>query len=266
MFWNYTKKRTGMDYLKLFLVCRLIVWFSVLLIFPQFCNAGSLLIEGGAGRVEINGVDVDKIESININSSTNSGCVEGSGVRSTHKREIDYFNQIDISGVFDVNIECQKEQYVEVTSDDNILPYVVTKVKSRTLFVTVNKSICPKSGLELNVSVNNMEKVSVDGASDLVITRVDNQELVMDLDGSGDIVASGKTVEFVASIAGAIDLDAKNLTSEKVRIPVAGASDSSIYASKKLHADISGVGDIYYYGNPEEIIENISGVGELIKE
>jgi hypothetical protein len=255
-----------MDCLKLFSVCRLVIWLSVLLISPHFCIAGSILIEGEAGRIEIDGVDVSNIESININSNTNSGCVEGSGVKNTHKREIGLFNRIDISGVFDVNIECQKEQCVEVASDDNILPYVVTKVKSRTLFVTVNKSICPKSGLALNISVDNMEKVSVDGASDLVITRVDNEGFVMDLDGSGDIKASGKTGEFVASIEGTVDLNAKNLKSEKVRISVTGASDSSVYASKKLQADISGVGDIYYYGDPEEIIEDISGVGELIKE
>ena len=124
---------------------------------------GSISIEGESGRIEINGIDVDKIESINVNVNTNSGCVEGSGVESTHKREIAPFNKIDISGVFDVNIECQKEQCVEIVSDDNILPYVVTKVKEHTLFVTINKSICPKSGLELNISADSIEKVSVDG-------------------------------------------------------------------------------------------------------
>ncbi len=255
-----------MNNINLFLSCFLVLCLSFLSIFSCFCVAGSILIEGESGSIKIDGVDVDKIESINVNTNTNSGCVEGSGVKNTHKRDVEPFSKIDISGVFDVNIECQKKQRVEVTSDDNILPYVVTEVKSHTLFVTVNKSICTKSGLELNVSVDNIEKVTVDGASDLVISRVDNKGLVMDLEGSGDIKASGKTGEFVTNITGTVDLDAKNLKSEKVRISVSGASDSFVYASKRLQADISGVGDIYYYGNPEEIIEDISGVGELIKE
>ena len=255
-----------MNYLRSFLFCFLVICLSVLSIFSHFCIAGSISIEGESGRIEINGIDVDRIESINVNTNTNSGCVEGSGVKSIHKREVAPFNKIDISGVFDANIECQKEQCVEVTSDDNILPYIVTKVKGSTLFATVIKSICPKSGLELNVSVDNIERISVDGASDVIISGVDNKGLVMDLDGSGDISASGKTGEFIANTSGSIDLNAKELRSEKVRISVSGASDSTVYASKRLEVDINGVGDIYYYGDPEEILENISGVGEIIKQ
>ena len=86
------------------------------------------------------------------------------------------------------------------------------------------------------------------------------------MDGSGDVKASGKTGEFVANINGAVDLEAKELRSERVRISVSGSSDSSVYASNSLQVDISGVGDVYYYGNPEEIIEEISGVGEIIKK
>lgn len=255
-----------MNYLRSFHFCLLVICLSILSIFSHFCIAGSIAIEGESGRIEINGIDVDKIENININTNTNSGCVEGSGVKSTHKREIAPFHKIVISGVFDVSIECQKEQSVEVISDDNLLPYIVTNVKEHTLFATVNKSICPKSGLELNVSVDNIEKISVDGASDVIISGVDNKGLIMDLDGSGDIKASGKTGEFVANIEGSIDLNAKELKSENVRISVNGVSDSIVYASKRLEVDINGVGDIYCYGDPEEILENISGVGEIIKK
>lgn len=239
---------------------------SILLTFPCFCTAGSISIEGGSGRITIDGIDTDKIESINVNTGTNSGCVEGSGVKSTQKREVAQFNKIDISGVFDVNIECQIEKSVEVTSDDNILPYVTTEVKGKTLYVTSNKSICPKSGLEVNVSIENIERVSAVGATDIVVYGIDNKALEVDLDGSGDIKASGKTKEFIANVSGAVDLDAEGLLSETVQVSVDGASDVVVYASKRLKAVISGVGDIYCHGNPEEIIEDISGVGEIIIE
>lgn len=210
------------------------------------------------------------IISENCNAHTNTGvitgCIEGSGNARTEQRQVVFFNAINVSGAFDVYVECQQKQNVEITTDDNILPHITTKVRGQTLYITSNRSICPKSQLDINISIDNVEDFASSGASDVSISDINNKKLVMTLEGVGDIDVSGKTREFVIDVSGAVEIDAKGLLSEEVRISSSGAAEAVVHASKRLQIDISGVGDIYYYGNPEEIIEDISGVGEIIKK
>ena len=56
---------------------------------------------------------------------------------------------------------------------------------------------------------------------------------------------------------------AGGLKAENVRITVSGAGDAEVYASKSLHAVISGAGDVVYDGNPADVQREISGWGEV---
>lgn len=251
--------RLDTNYLQL-LLC---ILFSCLYWFSGSSIAGSISINGGTGQIEINGIEIKGTDHININ--VNTGCIEGSGIPKAEQRRVSSFNAIDIRGAFDVNIKCQKKQNVEITSDDNIVPHIITKIKGHTLFIYSNKSICPKAQLGVNVSIDDIEKISALGTNDIAISRVNNKRLAMDLDGSGEVQVSGKTGEFVTNILGSVDLNAKDFRSEKVQISISGVGDAVVYASKKLQADISGVGDIVYYGNPRDVTKEITGVGEIEK-
>ncbi len=209
---------------------------------------------------------VGELSIADVNISTSTGCIEGSGIAKTEQRQVVSFNAIDVAGAFDIYIECQQEKRVEVTTDDNILSHIITEVKGRTLFITSGRSICPKSQLEVNISIDNIENITSSGANDISVSRVNNAKLDMTLYGSGDVKASGKTSEFVTSISGSVDLYAKDLQSKKVQISASGASEAVVYASKRLEVDISGVGDISYHGNPADVIKEISGVGEIIEK
>ncbi|MBA3035116.1 MAG: DUF2807 domain-containing protein [Desulfobacterium sp.] len=225
-------------------------------------SAGDISIDGGvarSGNISIDG---------NVVNSGGTGCgngIEGNGIDKTEKRSVSTFTSVEVDGAFNVYIECQKKNSIEVRGDSNILPYITTKVKGNTLQITSNRTICPKKLLEIKVSADNIERVSVSGAVDLSISGVNNKSLDIEADGAVDIKASGKTKNLKISVSGSGDVKAKELKAENVDVSVNGAGDAVVYVSQKLKAEINGAGDITYYGNPKEVIKDVSGAGDIIK-
>lgn len=244
-----------------FLLILFIVFFVTMLSINK-TTAGGISInmgDGSVGNISIDG---------GVARSGGSGCgngVEGNGIDKTEKRNVSKFTSVEVDGAFNVYIECQKKQSIEVKGDSNILPQIITRVKGNTLQITTSRSICPKRSLEVKIFADNVEKVSVSGAVDLSISGVNNNNLDLGIDGSGDIKASGKTKNLKVDVSGSGDLKAKELKSENANISVNGAGNAIVNASKKIKAEINGAGDITYYGNPKEVIKNISGAGDIIK-
>jgi len=225
--------------------------------------AGGITINIGGGSV--GDVSIDG----GVARSGSSGCgggVEGNGIAKTENRNVSAFSNVEVDGAFDVYVECRKKQKLEVSGDSNILPHIITRIKGNTLQITTSKTICPKKLLEVRISADNIEKVTASGAVDLSISGVDNNKLDLEIGGAGDIKASGKTKNFRVDVSGSGDLKAKDLKAENVEVSINGAGNAIVNASKKLNAEINGAGDITYYGNPKEVIQEISGAGDIIKK
>ena len=86
------------------------------------------------------------------------------------------------------------------------------------------------------------------------------------IDGSGSVTAEGTATRFAVDIRGAADVSAKEMKAEHVRIDISGAGDAEVFASKQIHANISGAGTVIYHGHPPDVTQEIRGAGELIPQ
>lgn len=221
---------------------------------------------GIAGNISININDENaEVTAMGGTSrvSVNEGCIEGSGKEKIEKRSVPSFRKVDVDGVFDVSIELQKKQNVELRGDNNILPHIITKTSGDTLIITSDKSICPTLPLKVHISQDNIERLDSDGSNDIVVSGVNNRSLTLNLNGTSDVRASGTTREFTAKISGAGNLRARDLHARDAKVTVVGSGDAEVYASEKLDASIDGVGDISYFGSPESVTKNVTGVGDI---
>ncbi|MFO7557820.1 MAG: head GIN domain-containing protein [Desulfobacterales bacterium] len=198
--------------------------------------------------------------------SFGEGCIEGNGITTKEQRQVPPFGEIDINGAFDVAIQDQKKNKITVTADKNLLPHIITRVKSGKLYVFSDRSICTTSKLHIDIDNDDIKKIQSSGANDISVSGVKSDRLEIEMDGAGDINLSGKTKLFIVNLSGATDMDAENLRAETVQISLSGAGDATIYASKKLDATVSGSGTVNCSGNPQEIIKKITGAGELNEE
>jgi len=84
------------------------------------------------------------------------------------------------------------------------------------------------------------------------------------MSGAGKIGASGTTEKLNINLSGAASLDMKGLVAKNVKIKLSGAGKAKINVLSSLDANISGIGSIEYYGNPETVNRNVSGLGKIV--
>lgn len=192
--------------------------------------------------------------------------VRGSGVEKKEERTVGAFTAIDVSGAYEVHVTCGKTPGVVVSGDDNIVPMVKTEVKNGTLHIYHDGSINQSKQLSVTVTTQDLRSISSSGASNLVVSDINNEAFAVEVSGAGSVEARGKTGALSIDLSGAADVVTRELQARKVEIEVSGASNAEVFASEELSADVSGVGNITYHGNPGVVNQNVSGVGSISKK
>ncbi|MDX9708083.1 MAG: head GIN domain-containing protein [Trichloromonas sp.] len=220
--------------------------------------SGLLLLSGQSwGAVQIN------IGSNIVNTGNVSGCVEGSGSAKEESRSLPAFHGLDVEGAYTVRIDVQKDQSVEISADDNLLPLITTEVQDGILRVTSKKSICASAPMVLTITVETLDQIRSSGANEFQVRNLKGDALAVDLSGSSNMTLDGTVEELKAKIDGASGLAAGRLKAKEVSVAISGAGSAEVYAGKRLQGDISGVGSIRYSGQPGEVVKNITGWGDI---
>lgn len=216
--------------------------------------------------------------------------VKGSGEIATETRTPGAFDGISLSGSFKVIVRQAGANKVELKTDNNLLPYIETKIvessKGRTLEVSTKRgvSIDFKTAPLITIDVAQLRAVSIAGSGDvkvetmktqgvdasiagsgnIVFDKLDSERLGVKVSGSGDVIAAGRTGQLNISVAGSGDVKTRGLEAEDVKVTIAGSGDAQVQASKKLNVSIAGSGDVAYLGSPE-ISSSIAGSGRIKK-
>ena len=191
--------------------------------------------------------------------------VRGSGVRRTEQRDLSTFSAIETSGVFDVEVNCQKPATLEIEADDNILPLVQTDVHGGVLYVSTTKSYSSSGGIKLRITVPDLASVKSTGAGKFNISGVKNDKFEIRSTGAATVVASGQSKSVKISSTGAGKIDAHELRASDADVSVTGAAGVDVYATDELDVNVSGAGRVTYSGNPK-VNKKVSGAGQVIKK
>ena len=217
----------------------------------------------------------------------NNDKIEGNGNIKTEKRNVSEYDQVALSGFFDVFLEKGTEGKLTIEAESNFLDYIVTEVEGDKLIIKTKKgyNLRPSRNMIVKITVpfKDLDEVSLSGSGDIVsnavikarnfksyisgsgdITlEVDADDVDTALSGSGDIKLSGKTNKLSAKVSGSGDVDCYNLKAKNVEAKVNGSGDVKVYASEKLYARVSGSGDIDYKGNPSTVDKKVGGSGDI---
>lgn len=97
-----------------------------------------------------------------------------------------------------------------------------------------------------------------------VVLNVDVKELYSDLDGVGNITLIGSADKHECTMQGTGKIEARELICEEAHVVSNGVGNATVYASKKLLAELKGVGKITYYGDPNKVESRINGMGSIV--
>lgn len=206
-----------------------------------------------SGKIIINGKEVGE---------SSGNYVKGSGKKATVSRNISNFERIKITGTLDL-VYSQGRYSVQITGDENVINNIKTDVNGGVLLIYSDKHFSTNMPITVKVSSPQLDAVIVDGSSDVSLKNIRSEKFLIQLNGTGDINATGKVNSLAIDVFGSGDVNTKTLIAQHVEAKLNGTGDLYVTALQSLNATVSGAGDIVYYGNPPVVNSNAFGVGDI---
>jgi hypothetical protein len=206
--------------------------------------------------------------------------------QSSQTRNLSSFNEVHVSGGFDVVLTKGNTESVSIESRNVDMENILTEVEGNKLKLYLKKGNYRNVDIKFVVTYKDIEAIHSSGSSEIVCNtdlRADNFSLHSS--GSGNIkLASVNTDNFevhnsgssnidVAGVAkkqslhisGSSKINAFDLKSEDSKVSISGSGDVNINVSQNLEASVSGSGDIKYKGEPNIRNVRVSGSGNISK-
>lgn len=189
--------------------------------------------------------------------------IKGSGDLETRSFDVDDVDAIELNGALDINVSFGDRQSVEVTLDDNLFDNLELDVRGSTLTVDWEEDCKSHRKSRIDVVLKRLEEIELSGAGDVRIDDFRGERFEFTLNGAGDLDMNGRVDELDISISGAGDVDTRDLEARDVSVRISGAGDADVRATESIRAAISGVGDIKYHGDPQDVSKSVSGIGRI---
>lgn len=208
-------------------------------------------------------------------------------------RNVSGFNQVAMSGSYDMKIIQGTEERLILEGDPEVLSNIETEVEGKLLRIKRKKNKWGDEGWDsgwnnnkrvtITLYCREMEAISLSGSGDIdassglrsdklalstagsgdIKAKLQVKRLNVSIAGSGEMELTGEADEMNISAAGSGDIRALDLRTKECSISSAGSSDSAVNVSDKLAVSISGSGDVRYKGRPRLDKLSVSGSGSV---
>jgi hypothetical protein len=218
-------------------------------------------------------------------------CLKSAGDRSSESRNLGTFRKIEIYNYFNVYLKQDTVNKIEIEAGENQVPNIETSVIDSVLIISdLNACGFIKGYADKNlyISVDTLNEVEVFDGVNLYsvdtlkfsslkvkfVSDIGHCDLTVDCNrltfqvwyGTGDYFLKGKTNYLYFDIEYLAFGYANELEAQSAYVYQNSMGNSYVNVAGQLRALIVDEGNIFYKGNPAEIIiEEHSGSGKLIK-
>ena len=190
--------------------------------------------------------------------------VTGSGRIVTQQRAVGNFSRVELRGSTDIEVRLGAAPSLAVRADDNILQMITTRVEGGTLIVDTRGSYRTRSSPRAFVTVPNIDYLGSRGSGNADIAGVANRRLELQLLGSGNIKAIGRTEEVKVALRGSGNIDTRQLSSGIADVSLTGSGNIYVVTNGVLNGRLAGSGNIYVDGQPGVRNVKEAGSGNII--
>jgi hypothetical protein len=197
-----------------------------------------------------------------------AGC--GGGDRITETRQVAPFDQLDVADSVDVEVVPGDGRQVQVYGGEDVLDRVETESSGGVLRVDIrDRGIVigpdPLADVRVQVAASSLDAVRIGGSGDVELGGLDLPALELEIEGAGEVEASGTADRLSATIQGAGDARLSELAVRTATVLVQGAGEAHLNVSERLDVKVQGAADVVYRGDPD-VSEDIDGAGEVRRE
>ncbi len=255
-------------YLKLF--------FIVLFLLPGL--ACSTIVPNsvqGSGKIIKQTVNVSNFDSVSLEGSGNVYVKQGKTESLTIEADDNILPLLDTSVTGSELVLGMKPGQSITPSKPIVYRLTVKDLNSISLKGSGNFDVEPAQSKDM--------KVSLFGSGDINMKGLDADSLSINLSGSGNITIEKiavKTIDTIVNGSGNVNLEGKSdsqtirvngsgnyiagdLETASADVTIPGSSDVTVWVKDNLKAQVSGSGNVKYYGNPT-IDQSGTGSGKLV--
>jgi hypothetical protein len=175
------------------------------------------------------------------------------------------FTAIDLKGPISIDVMAGKAQAITVRGAPAFLNMVVTEVVNGELRVYLREKGVQKmqGDPRVIVTVPNLRKFSMEGAGETLLRNVSGDRFDVQYRGAGSMAIAGTVRQLNMQAQGVGEVDARKLIAQEANVSFQGIGSVSVYASSKLEASVSGMGELNYYGHPKTVSKSVAGIGSV---
>lgn len=167
--------------------------------------------------------------------------------------ELNNFSKVELSVSSNTDIQMGNEYSVKITTDEENLEKIDVSVKRDSLIIKRKKgswgffaSDKLKGSIDIEITMPNIEEMEINGSSDVAIEGVNNQELVLEINGSGNIDVTGQSDELEIEINGSGDVNMHEVNGKDVDVEINGSGDIELTSGtcENFDIEINGSGSV----------------------
>lgn len=120
-----------------------------------------------------------------------------------------------------------------------------------------------RNAVTIRLVAPSLPKVVLRGPGNLELKDLRQPTLDIEMEGAGNIEASGRVGKVVVRAGGAGNVDLEQLEATDADIRLAGFGNADISATGTVDAAIAGAGNVTLHRKPKALHSNISGIGNV---
>ncbi|WP_321348232.1 head GIN domain-containing protein [uncultured Draconibacterium sp.] len=211
--------------------------------------------------------------------------VKGNGNVTTEERNLEDFNELNVSRGMNVYVAMGNDYKVLVEADENLHNSIVTELQgdelrikaidiirnatSLKVYVTLPRLVAAKSSSGSNVFSENTLNVN-----DIVLSASSGANLRFSLEANdvtakassgSNIFLDGNAASINAKASSGSNIKAGDLKAKAANAHVSSGANIWLNTENELEADASSGGNVFYIGNPSTTNINKSSGGNVIK-
>ncbi len=194
--------------------------------------------------------------------------IEGSGTITTDSRSIGSFSGISIEGPFETTVSVGGQPAVTVTADDNLLPYIVTRVDGGTLVVGFkdDTSIHDSHALRVQITTPNLSRAKAEAAAHVSVSGIAGPRFEVEVDAAAQLTAAGSADSIsvsgsAGSVARLADVRAGSAT-----VDLDAAAVAELTVSGEVTGSAKAASVVRVHGHPSSVRVSTEAAATVVSD
>ena len=213
-------------------------------------------------------------------------CINGNGDLIKEQRTVESFRTLVIKCSADVTFGKSGAGGVQIECDQNIMPFLYSRVVNCILTIGSDTIICPTK-ININLAADNLQAISIDGSGRIfselpIITdnfsiklsgsgsielkSINTKDLSIEVMGSGNVYIAGTTDKYTAYMDGSGTLNTEDMLAQRAGVSLAGSGLVKVNVNERISSSINGSGMIEYQCSTNDVNNTITGSGIIRKK